>query len=149
MTDVDRAEDVVVNHVGMCVADLERSRRFYEDVLGFTLERELQPPDEPTGALLSVDPPVGLTAVYLARGTFVLELLHFDRPGNPPASPRVFNEPGLTHISLSVEDLDAAMAMVPERGGEVVSRVMGAFVVRDPDGQLIELLPMAYRRSLG
>ena len=66
----------------------------------------------------------------------------------PPAPTRPFDEPGLTHISLSVEDLDAAIALVPERGGRVVSNAMGAYVVRDPDGQLIELLPMAYRRRL-
>ena len=141
-------DDVVVNHVGLCVTDLARSRRFYEDVLGFTFDRELQPPDDPTAELLSLEPPLNVTAVYLIRGSFVLELLHFDRPGGPPAPTRPFDEPGLTHISLSVEDLDAAVALVPERGGQVVSNVMGAFVVRDPDGQLLELLPMAYHRRL-
>lgn len=146
----ERADDenVVVNHVGLCVTDLDRSRRFYEDVLGFELDRALEVPDEPTSQLLSVEPPLGLTAIYLTRGSFVLELIHFDRPGNPPARKRPFTEPGLTHVSLSVEDMDAALAMVPERGGEVLTTVMGAYVVSDPDGQLIELLPMAYRRRL-
>jgi catechol 2,3-dioxygenase-like lactoylglutathione lyase family enzyme len=139
----------IVNHVGMCVHDLARSQRFYVEVLGFQVDRELRPPDGATGALLSIDPPVNLTALYLSRGSFVLELLHFDRPGNPPAPRRPFNEPGLTHISLSVEDMDATVALVPERGGEVVTNVMGAVMVRDPDGQVIELLPMAYRRALG
>lgn len=148
MSPSDEPDAVIVNHVGMCVADLVRSQRFYIDVLGFALDRTLQPPDEATGALLSVEPPVNLTAVYLSRGSFVLELLHFDRPGNPPAPFHPFNQPGLTHISLSVEDMDGAVALVPERGGEVVTNVMGAVVVRDPDGQVIELLPMAYRRAL-
>ena len=145
----DRADqDVVVNHVGLCVTDLERSRRFYEDVLGFAYDRELQPPDDPTAQLLSLEPPLNVTAVYLTRGSFVLELLHFDRPGGPPAPTRPFDEPGLTHLSLSVEDLDGALALVSARGGRVVSDAMGAYVVRDPDGQLIELLPMAYHRRL-
>jgi lactoylglutathione lyase len=141
-------DDIVVNHIGLCVTDLDRSRRFYEDVLGFELDRAIEVPDEPTSQLLSVEPPLGLTAIYLTRGSFVLELIHFDRPGNPPARPRPFTEPGLTHVSLSVEDMDAALAMVPERGGQVLTTVMGAYVVSDPDGQLIELLPMAYRRRL-
>jgi len=148
MTETADDEDVVVNHIGLSVADLERSRRFYEDVLGFVYDRELRPPDGPTGTLLSLEPPVNVTAVYLTRGTFVLELMHFDRPGNAPERQRPFTEPGLTHLSVSIEDIDAAVALVPERGGQVVATVMGAFMVRDPDGQLIELLPMAYRRGL-
>ena len=60
------------------------------------------------------------------------------------------NEPGLTHISLSVDDIDAACARVAEFGGEVIeaSNIGAAVFVRDPDGQLLELLPMAYRRHL-
>ena len=141
-------EGTVVNHVGLCVADLERSRRFYTEVLGFVVARELEVPDEAASALLSVEPPVNVTAVYLERGPFVLELLHFDRPGNPPAATRVFNEPGLTHLSFSVDDVEATTALVGPAGGELVTTVSGAVVVRDPDGQLLELLPMAYRRRL-
>jgi lactoylglutathione lyase len=139
----------VVNHVGLCVGDLDRSRDFYTEVLGFTVDRELTVPDQAAGYLLSVDAPVGLTALYLGRGPFTLELLHFDRPGNPVADERPFNQPGLTHLSFSVDDLDAAVAMVPELGGEVVTLIPGAAaIIRDPDGQLLELLPMSYRASL-
>lgn len=134
----------VVNHIGLCVTDLARSQRFYEEVLGFSFQRELQVPDEPAARLLRVEPPVGLSAVYLEREGFVLELLHFDRPGNPPARDRPFTEPGLTHISLSVEDVSAVCEQVAAFGGEVLADtdVGGlAIMVRDPDGQLIELLP--------
>ena len=60
------------------------------------------------------------------------------------------NEPGLTHLSLSVDDVDAVCARVPEYGGEVVesSNIGAAVFVRDPDGQLLELLPMTYRKHL-
>ena len=33
------------NHLGQCVTDLDRSRRFYVEVFDFTVEREIQPPD--------------------------------------------------------------------------------------------------------
>ncbi len=138
----------VVNHVGLCVQDLDRSRRFYTEVLGFVVARELKVPDAPTSDLLAVEPPLNVTAVYLERGPFVLELLHFDRPGNPAAAGRVFNEPGLTHLSLSVDDVEATLALAVACGGEVVTTIPGAATVRDPDGQLLELLPMAYRRRL-
>ena len=131
----------VANHVGLCVTDLDRSRRFYEEALGFAFQRDLRPPDEATGKLLDVERP-GLTAVYLTMGSFVLELLHFDRPENPPFRPRVFNEPGLTHLSLSVDDIPATLEAVRRCGGSVVeSSDLGvAVLVRDPDGQLLELL---------
>jgi predicted enzyme related to lactoylglutathione lyase len=75
-------------------------------------------------------------------GAFTLELLHFDRGANPPARRRVFNEPGLTHLSLTVDDLPATLAKVRELGGEVVEAtdIGVAVLVRDPDGQLVELL---------
>ena len=132
---------MITNHVGLCVTDLDRSRRFYEEALGFTFQRDLRPPDELTGRLLEVDAP-GLTAVYLTMGDFVLELLHFDRPANPPARRRTMNEPGLTHLSLTTPDLPATLDRVRDCGGEVVEAtdIGVAVMVRDPDGQLIELL---------
>ena len=133
-----------VNHVGLCVTDLDRSRRFYEQVFGFTHQHDLPVPDGPTATLLRVPEPVGLTAVYLERDGWVLELLRFDRAGNDPRRERSFTEPGLTHLSFSVEDLAVTCARVTEHGGEVLADtdVHGlAIMVRDPDGQLLELLP--------
>jgi catechol 2,3-dioxygenase-like lactoylglutathione lyase family enzyme len=143
-------QGVAFNHVGQCVTDLSRARRFYVELLGFSVERELRPPDDLSARLLRIDPPLGMTALYLARDGFVLELLHFARRGNPPGRPRVVNEPGLTHVSLSVDDLDGVLARVPEYGGEVLHDThvgVGVFV-RDPEGQLVELLPMSYRERL-
>ena len=94
--------------------------RFYVELLGFDVERTLTVPDEAAATLLSIEPPVGLQAVYLSRGAFVLELMQFDRPGNPAWTERVMNEPGLTHLSLSVDDVAAAVARVADLGGQVV-----------------------------
>ena len=135
------------NHVGHCVTDLARSRRFYEGVLGFTHRRDLPVPDGPASKLLRVPAPVGMTAVYLERDGFTLELLHFEREGNAPQRERSFTEPGLTHLSFSVDDIPATCDRVRELGGEVLADTdMGghAIMVRDPDGQLIELLPSSY-----
>ena len=62
------------NHIGHCVRDLAASTRFYCDLLGFTVERELQPPDDPSARLLGLAPPLAMTAVYLSRDGFVLEI---------------------------------------------------------------------------
>jgi catechol 2,3-dioxygenase-like lactoylglutathione lyase family enzyme len=141
--------DVAFNHLGHCVTDLARSRRFYEELLGFEFEREVNPPDDPSSTLLRLPKPLGMTALYLHRDGLVLELLHFTGE-TEPARERVMNEPGLTHISVSVTDVDRVCARVADYGGEVLADTnigFGVFI-RDPDGQLIELLPMSYREHL-
>ena len=133
---------VSYNWVGLAVADLERSRAFYEELLGFAYQRELAPHDGATAKLLRVEPPANLTAVYLTLDGFVLELLHFDRPENPAARERPMNEPGLTHLSVTVPDLPAVIGQIVHYGGTVLedTHLGVAVFVRDPDGQLIELL---------
>jgi catechol 2,3-dioxygenase-like lactoylglutathione lyase family enzyme len=142
---------VAFNHVGQCVTDLARARRFYCELLEFTFDRVLAPPDDLSAKLLNLTPPLGMTAVYLVRDGLVLELLHFAAAGQTrPYRPRAMNEPGLTHLSLSVEDLDGVLARVAEFGGEVLAdtNIGGGVFIKDPDGQLVELLPMEYRRRL-
>jgi catechol 2,3-dioxygenase-like lactoylglutathione lyase family enzyme len=142
---------IAFNHVGQCVTDLEQSKRFYCELLGFSFQREINPPDDVSAKLLGLDPPLGMTATYLGRDGLVLELLHFGAPGQTRQfARRDMNEPGLTHISLSVEDLEGVLAKIADYGGAVIadSDIGSGVFVRDPDGQLLELLPMEYRRRL-
>lgn len=92
---------------------------------------------------MGIEQPVGLTAVYLRQDRFILELLHYARPENPDAADRPLNQPGLTHLSFSVDDLAATMDQVPALGGQVLesTNIGLAVMIRDPDGQIIELLP--------
>jgi catechol 2,3-dioxygenase-like lactoylglutathione lyase family enzyme len=133
--------DSVVNHIGLCVRDIDRSRRFYEELLGFEYEREIAPPDEITGRLLQLDPPLGLRAVYLRKDGLVLELLAYSGRQRPRRE-RPMDEPGLTHISIGAEDHAGLLGRVEALGGTVVaeSDIGVAVFIRDPDGQLIELL---------
>jgi lactoylglutathione lyase len=131
------------NHTGHCVRDLAVARHFYEDVLGFTKVFDLEMEGEPSASLLRLSPDLKFQAVYLRREGFVLELLHYDAPEATAGRERVMNEPGLTHLSLTVENLDETIAQVTEAGGEVLPDTRlgdGAVMIRDPDGQLIELL---------
>jgi lactoylglutathione lyase len=133
---------IVFNHVGLCVADTARSRRFYEGLLGFRFWWELEPPDEGTSQLLQLDRPIGLRATYLVRDGLVLELLAYSHRVLHAGSERVMDQVGLTHLSLSVSDLDAVLASVDAFGGSVVDGTVSeqSAMIRDLDGQLIELL---------
>jgi lactoylglutathione lyase len=132
----------VFNHIGLCVADRERSRRFYEGLLGFQFWWELEPPDDGTDRLLQLAKPVGLHATYLVRDGLVLELLDYSHREVRRGPERVMDDMGLTHLSLSVSDLAAVLTMVDSFGGSVIDATVSeqSAMVRDPDGQLIELL---------
>ncbi len=132
----------VFNHVGLCVCDRERSRRFYEGLLGFEFWWELDAPDDNTDQLLQLEKPVGLHATYLVRDGLVLELLDYSGRQVHVGSERVMDQVGLTHISFSVSDLGGVLEAAEQFGGAVVAGTVsaGSAMVRDPDGQLLELL---------
>jgi lactoylglutathione lyase len=132
----------VFNHVGLCVADTARSRHFYEGLLDFAFWWELTPPDDGTGQLLQLNKPIGLHATYLVRDGLVLELLAYSHRVLRAGSDRVMDQLGLTHLSLSVSDLGAVLARVQAFGGSIVvdSVTDQSAMIRDPDGQLLELV---------
>lgn len=141
----------IFNHAGQVVADLNRSKRFYQEVLGFTFWYEFNPPEEMAAKLSLLKPPTGVTASYLTLDGFVLELIHYSVPGVRTAfRPRTFSEPGLTHLSVSVDDVRATAKKAVEYGGQIIeeSDIGIALLIRDPDGQLLELLPTSFRANL-
>jgi catechol 2,3-dioxygenase-like lactoylglutathione lyase family enzyme len=140
----------VFNHVGLCVADRERSRRFYEGLLGFQYWWELDAPEEGTNQLLQLEKPVGLHATYLLRDGLVLELLDYSGRQVHAGSERVMDQIGLTHISFSVSDLGGVLQRVEGCGGAVVDGTVSkqSAMIRDPDGQLLELLSDGWLAAL-
>jgi catechol 2,3-dioxygenase-like lactoylglutathione lyase family enzyme len=142
---------VTYNHTGQVVTDLERSKRFYQEVLGFKFWYEFQPPEAATAKLSSLKSPLGVTASYLTLDGFVLELIHYAVPGAAATfRQRTMNEPGLTHLSFAVDDIHAAARKAVEYGGQIIdeSDIGFALFLRDPDGQLLELLPTSFRANL-
>lgn len=140
----------IYNHTGHAVADADRSIRFYTEVLGFKYWYKLEPDDGATAKLCGLAPPLGVTAHYLTLDGFVLELMHYAAPGaTAPYRARTMNEPGLTHLSISVPDIRAAAEKAVEYGGAVIeeSDLGLALMIRDPDGQLIELLSEEFSAS--
>ena len=136
-----------LTHIGIGVSNLERSLRFYRDLLGFTWEHQLDVGGEPTDTLLRLRG-TKLHAEYLSRDGVRIELLHFASPTAPPRRERTMNEPGLTHLSFRVTDLDAVVDALRAADERVLDETIVRFpewqsaacFVLDPDGQLIELV---------
>ena len=147
---------VFFNHLGQTITDIARSRRFYEGLLGFKFWWDFQAPDELASRVLMVPSPCKLTATYLWRPDMVLNLMHFGAPAAREAyRARKLNEPGLSHLALSCENVPALLAEVESYGGKVHEESRGAesawgqaIYIRDPDGQLIEIVTMAWREKL-
>jgi len=136
-----------LTHIGICVSNIERSMRYYRDLLGFEYEHELSVEGEPSDTLLRLRG-VNLRAVYLVRDGVRIELLYFASPPAPAARTRPMNEHGLTHLSFRVADLDATLDALRTAGERVLEETVIRFpefqsaagMVVDPDGQLIELV---------
>jgi len=118
-----------LDHVVLRVVDQAASRKFYEDVLGCTLE--------------FINEPISL--VQLRFGESLIDLLPAEGP--PPPHGR-----GVDHIALSIrcDDLgkvaDGLRARGVDTDGEVKQRrgawgVGPSLYIRDPDGYMLELKP--------
>jgi glyoxylase I family protein len=138
----------MLTHIGLCVADLDRARAFYTDVLGFVEVGDLRISGATVDALLGLAN-ADVDAVYVERDGFRLELIRYRSPGHRgEAEPRPMNLLGLTHLSLRVADLDAVGARIEKAGGRVLPETRGAHPERgtrflmaiDPDGIRLELI---------
>ena len=121
-----------------------------KSLLGFEFWWEIEPPDGLTAKLVQLPEPLGVHATYLVRDGFVLELMDYAKRQVHTGSERVMDQIGLTHISFSVSDLSGVLEKVEEFGGAVVEGTVteAMAMIRDPDGQLLELLSDGWLSAL-
>ena len=111
------------SHVGLCVRDLDRSRRFFceglgfDEVEGFELDSDAAPGLDRS---LEVPGPVKIVSQFIQNDTMKIELLHFVSPGVDGTPSAVRNQVGLTHLSFYVDDLEAATQHLVESAERVV-----------------------------
>ena len=134
-------------HYSHCVADIERSRAFYTDVLGFEVVAEFTFDDAATARVLGLAW-CRFTGLFLTRDGMRIELIAFVEP--PPERSLVkrrAHDVGHSHLSFYVLDLDATLAELAAKGvpidagsRAVLPSGVTCCVVRDPDGFAIELV---------
>ena len=135
-----------VHHIRLTVTDLERSRAFYTEVLGFQVAMDTLPPeDDEFYGLLADNLQGGI--VLMNAGTFIgLRPCDSSRQADKDAFDpfRV----GLDHMSWTVESrevLEAAMAQLEERGiphggiTELTPFGIALLPFKDPDGIQLEI----------
>ncbi len=139
-----------LTHMGICVSDLDRSVRFYRDVLGCVVVGHLDLEGQPTARLNGM-PDVKVRTVYLERDGWRLELIEYEVPDwVGEREPRPMNRLGVTHLAFRVDDLDATCAAIEAGGGGLLGETrldlpgpVRVIMAYDPDGVRLELLQKA------
>lgn len=121
-----------VNHISFAVRDLERARGFYEGVLG------LEPIERPE---------FGIPGTWYGTGNAEVHLIAVPEGvdiGAPPGS----LSPLANHQAFAVEDYAKTLEQLQRHGVEVLetSPENGQLFIRDPDGNVIELIVEGLRR---
>jgi catechol 2,3-dioxygenase-like lactoylglutathione lyase family enzyme len=133
-------------HIGLTVSDIDRSLRFYVDVVGLD---EASPVDHASDAFdrLTGNPGSRMLSVMLSGGTFLLQLNQYLAGGGATLDLH-HNAVGSPHLAFFVADVDAHQAALVRRGdvtitSPVVNNASGtlrSFYVEDPDGVPVEFL---------
>ena len=138
------------HHTSFTVRDLERSLRFYRDLLGFPIVREAEFQGEMISRITGL-PGTQMKWALVKAGDHLLELIQYLSPAGADlnASMRT-SDIGSAHVCFHVRDLPELYRRWSAAGVRFVSEPVrletgpntGGFVVylRDPDGYTIELL---------
>jgi catechol 2,3-dioxygenase-like lactoylglutathione lyase family enzyme len=142
-----------VDSVGIPVRDMERSRRFYSEVLGFQQVADREVFGAPWEKLYGVFG-VRLRAVRMRLGDEFIELMQFQTPrGRPLPVDSRSNDLWFQHVAIIVSDMSKAYAQLraqhvgyastaPQRLPDWNPNAGGidAFYFRDPDDNNLEVL---------
>lgn len=135
--------DCSAHHFGITVADLDRAVAFYRDVFGLDVLSRFSVGGEAFSTGVDVAGATGNFAHLDADGARV-ELVEYDPEGDARGDNEL-NQPGATHLGLSVDDLDtfyAGLAADVETLSDPQTTESGTRIlfVRDPEGNLVEVL---------
>jgi catechol 2,3-dioxygenase-like lactoylglutathione lyase family enzyme len=144
-----------LHHLGLTVADIERSITFYRDILGMTLHRRRPHVDNDYVASQTGYPGVVLNVASFKvspDSAQSLEVVQYMNHAGPPAETAT-NRAGNSHLCITVNDLRACHADLQMKGVRFKSDPVtitagpnaGGLVVYfyDPDGYTLELFQPA------
>jgi catechol 2,3-dioxygenase-like lactoylglutathione lyase family enzyme len=138
-----------ISFIAIHVSDLERSRRFYREALGFReISHLLVEGRSPSAVELGLES-LRTEGVFIERDGMRLQLQHQDIPVDQ-ALPEIRRQMGLSHFGIRIENLDETLELVRRFGGTTpaghrhTNEEYGSQVARvlDPDGVRMELLQM-------
>lgn len=119
-----------VHHIAIICSDYEKSKRFYVEVLGLEIIREIYREER---ASYKLD--------LALNGDYIIELFSFPNPPSRPSRPEAT---GLRHLAFEVDDLDRIVAHLEKNQIEMEAIRTDEFTnkrflfIADPDQLPIE-----------
>ncbi|MCF2487864.1 VOC family protein [Dyadobacter sp. CY347] len=120
-----------IHHIAIICSDYDKSKRFYTEILGFEIEREVFREERNSYKLdLSLN------------GQYIIELFSFPDPPQRPSRPE---STGLRHIAFQVDDIELAIAQLRKKNVVTEAVRVDEFTGKkftffaDPDDLPIEL----------
>ena len=136
--------DPTAHHVGITVADLDRTVDFYAETFDLDVVAEFSVGGDAFAEAVAVEGAAAEFA-HLDAGDAIVELVAYEPAAEKVGTEPELNRPGATHLGLSVDDVESFYAdladdvetLSPPRTTESGTTVL---FVRDPEGNLIEVL---------
>jgi len=134
-------------HVGIVVNDLEKTRDFWINTLGFKLHIEAKEETPYIDELLAINDPSLTTVKLIDSKGFIIELLKFYNYQVENSWSGDLKTTGLTHIALTVDNLDELVEILRKLDYQTLSEIktspnkkVKVLFVRGPEGIMLELV---------
>ena len=113
----------LLDHTSIRVSNVDRSRQFYEGLLGLTVAER---------------PNFGFPGMWYQLGAGQLHLIQHERAGTAGNAGGAL-DPTDTHFAIQVDDLDGMRQRIRAAGLEMLDFGGEQLWVHDPDGNTVEL----------
>jgi lactoylglutathione lyase len=134
-------------HVGIVVKDIAKTTDFWTNLIGFKLHIDAKEISPYIDELIGITNPELRTVKLIDENGFIIELLEF---ANHPAKDSWEGNlatTGLTHIALTVSDLESLTTKLEENNYKFISEIkksqngsVKVVFVRGPEGLMLELV---------
>ena len=138
-----------IRHTGLVVADLASALHFWCDLLGFRVSKRMEESGPHIDAMMGLENVQVTTVKLAAPDGNLIELLHFNSHPDKPSWKGKPHSTGLTHVALTVTDLEATWRRLtvagitfnapPQSSPDGYAKVT---YCRGPEGLLLELVEM-------
>ena len=129
------------------VKDLEKTRDFWINTLGFNLHIEAKEESPYIDELLAIKDPRLTTVKLIDSKGFIIELLKFENYQVENSWAGDLKTTGLTHIALSVDNLDELVDILRKLDYQPISDIktsqnkkVKVVFVRGPEGVMLEIV---------
>ena len=136
-----------IRHTGIVVSNLELSKKFYCDLLGFKVQKEMDESGDFINNFSALENVLVTTSKMILENGQMIELLYYKSHPETPDMSRKINQIGCSHIALTVSNLDDLYNKLlendiyfnspPQYSPDGKAKVT---FCKDPDGSLIELV---------